>query len=111
MAIENITRSTGTIKAPLFWRFANGTGHSGTREQLVRVGIPEAWLADLPETGKKRGCRGFFVRGEQVHISVGERGIFRVHTVRTLDAPSLAKRRGHAFASFMQSAVSGGTPS
>jgi len=111
MATENLTRSTDSLKAPRLWRVANRTGQNGTKEQLLRAGVPAAWLADLPAPGKKRGCRSLFDAGAQVYVSVGERGIFYVQIEQQFDASSLSQRRGRAFASFMQSAVSGGTPS
>lgn len=48
--------------------------HRGTRESVIRDGIPESWLDGLPLPGKKRGRRTFYEGEQKVEVSASEAG-------------------------------------
>lgn len=87
--------------APRSWARANRTGQRGTKEQLARAGVPEAWLQGLPAPGRKRGARTIIDAGREVYVSVGESGIFDVQTTLLVDLELVEARRGRDFAEFL----------
>lgn len=105
MATENRIPRGGPWEAPRIWRRGGRTGQHGTKDQLVRAGVPEAWLSDLPAPGKKRGFRTLFDRGAEVYVSVGERGVFYVQTNQLAMPPHVDERRGAAFARFIEHCI------
>lgn len=92
-------------KAPRSWSAADRTGQRGTKEQLLRAGVPEAWLRDLPAPGRKRGARTVVEAGREVHVSVGERGVYYVQTTTLADVVRIEQQRGPDFARFLQRAI------
>lgn len=70
-------RSQREQDAPtLVWKCGDlRTCHRGSRERLLRDGIPESWIAGLLKPGKKRGRRTLYVDSCEVQVSQSENGI------------------------------------
>jgi hypothetical protein len=63
----------------LIWQTEHAAYYRGTRERLLRDGIPESWLAGLPQPGKKRGWRTHYDGERKIDVTFSESG-FTVET-------------------------------
>lgn len=48
--------------------------YRGTREKMLRDGIPESWIDGLPIPGKKRGQRTIYDGQQKIEVNVNEAG-------------------------------------
>ena len=70
-------------ESTVYWRGEHHVQYRGSRERLVRDGVPERWLEGLPPPGKKRGWRTLREGEQEIEVSASETR-FRVD-VRHID--------------------------
>lgn len=68
-------KSREDARPALLYRSEHIAHYRGTRERLLRDGIPDSWLVGLPLPGKKRGWRTFYEGEQKVEVCATEKGI------------------------------------
>lgn len=65
-------RQREAAQPALTYKYKHSSSYRGTREQLLREGIPERWMENVIKPGKVRGRRTFYEGEQKIEVSVGE---------------------------------------